>query len=56
MIFEERGNGGFGYDPLFLCDAYGRTFAELNAEEKNKISHRGEAMRKLAVDLAAIMK
>ncbi|MBQ4137588.1 MAG: non-canonical purine NTP pyrophosphatase [Clostridia bacterium] len=55
IIFEEKGSGGFGYDPLFMCDAYGRTFAEINSEEKNAISHRGEAMRKFVIDLAAIL-
>ncbi len=55
IIFEEKGDKGFGYDPLFMCDAYGRTFAQINAEEKNAISHRGEAMRKFVCDLAAIL-
>lgn len=45
---EPRGERGFGYDPLFLPDeAPGRTMAELSAEEKNLISHRGRAMAKL---------
>ncbi len=56
ILFEERGNGGFGYDPLFLCDAYNKTFAELNGEEKNKVSHRGNAMRKFAEDFAEILR
>ncbi len=56
ILFEERGNGGFGYDPLFLCDAYNKTFAELNGEEKNKVSHRGNAMRKFAEDFAEMMR
>lgn len=45
---EERGEGGFGYDCLFRPDGYEATFAELPAEEKNAISHRGRAMRRLA--------
>ncbi len=56
ILFEERGNGGFGYDPLFLCDAYNKTFAELNGEEKNKVSHRGNAMRLFAEDFAEILR
>jgi len=45
ILPEERGKGGFGYDPLFLVDGLGRTMAELTLEEKNKISHRGQALR-----------
>ena len=40
-----RGEGGFGYDPLFLVDGYGQTMAELGVDEKNRISHRGQAFR-----------
>lgn len=43
-----RGDGGFGYDPLFLDPASGRTFAEITPEAKNALSHRGAAFRKLA--------
>lgn len=43
-----RGDGGFGYDPLFRPDGYDKTFAELGAEVKNGISHRAEAVRRLA--------
>lgn len=45
---EERGNGGFGYDPVFIPEGYNETFAELPAEIKNNISHRARAMQKLA--------
>ncbi|MBE0668914.1 MAG: RdgB/HAM1 family non-canonical purine NTP pyrophosphatase, partial [Bacteroidales bacterium] len=44
---ERRGDGGFGYDPVFLADGYNRTFAEIPLSEKNMISHRARAMRKL---------
>ncbi len=40
-----RGTGGFGYDSLFLASSVGRTFAELPPEEKNRLSHRGNALR-----------
>lgn len=42
-----RGTNGFGYDPLFVVPELGKTFAELNSEEKNKISHRANALVKL---------
>lgn len=45
---EPGGENGFGYDPVFVADETGRRFAEMTAEEKNSISHRGRAMRKLA--------
>lgn len=42
---EPRGEHGFGYDPLFIPDGFSKTFAELSAEEKNRISHRARALR-----------
>lgn len=42
------GTEGFGYDPLFVPDGYDRTFAEMSADEKNAVSHRGRAVRKLS--------
>lgn len=45
ILREERGDGGFGYDPLFLIPEYGKTMAELEMIEKNKISHRGKALK-----------
>lgn len=43
--YEERGGGGFGYDPIFYVPEYGRSTAELSEDEKNGISHRGKALR-----------
>jgi len=48
VIDAPRGNGGFGYDPLFVPDGASRTLAELEADEKNRISHRARAARALA--------
>jgi XTP/dITP diphosphohydrolase len=47
ILTEARGSGGFGYDPVFLVPGRGCTSAELPAEEKNRLSHRGQALRKL---------
>lgn len=44
ILSEMRGDGGFGYDPLFYVEQFGKTFAELSKEEKNSISHRGRAL------------
>jgi XTP/dITP diphosphohydrolase len=52
IIDEVRGSGGFGYDPIFVPDGETRTTAELAAEEKDAISHRGQAFRALAKLLA----
>lgn len=47
ILEAPRGEGGFGYDPLFMVPEYGQTFSELPMEIKNAISHRGRAMRML---------
>lgn len=52
ILDEYRGEGGFGYDPLFYIEDMGKTYAEMTADEKNSISHRGKAMRMLAEFLA----
>ena len=48
ILSEYHGTGGFGYDPLFFVEELGKTFAELTPEEKNRVSHRGIAMRTFA--------
>lgn len=45
IIDEARGKGGFGYDPIFYLPSHGCTSAELSSKEKNKISHRGQALQ-----------
>lgn len=47
IIEQPRGNGGFGYDPYFYLPEFDKTAAELTAEQKNKISHRGQALARL---------
>jgi XTP/dITP diphosphohydrolase len=51
IISGPRGQGGFGYDPYFLLPALGKTAAELSADEKNRLSHRGQALRELVEKL-----
>ena len=52
IIDEYRGEGGFGYDPLFFYEPMGKTFAEMTSEEKNSISHRGKAIELLSQNFA----
>ena len=52
IIDTPKGNGGFGYDPYFYLPDFGRTAAELTAEEKNDVSHRGRAMRRMLEELS----
>lgn len=47
ILTQARGAGGFGYDPLFLVPEYGKTLAELSLDIKNRISHRGRALKQL---------
>ena len=56
IVDSERGIEGFGYDPLFVPDGSDKTFAEMPAEEKNAVSHRGRAVRKLAACLHSLEK
>jgi XTP/dITP diphosphohydrolase len=55
IAFEPRGDGGFGYDPVFLIKN-GKSFAELTSEEKDSVSHRGASLRKLKKELEKILK
>lgn len=48
LTYEPRGDGGFGYDPIFVPEGHTRTTAEMTAEEKDALSHRGRAFRALA--------
>ena len=53
ILEEPRGSGGFGYDPLFFCDELGKTFGEASAAEKDRVSHRGRALRAFGQALKA---
>ncbi|HEY0091697.1 MAG TPA: non-canonical purine NTP diphosphatase [Flavobacterium sp.] len=54
ITMEKRGNGGFGYDPIFKANGQTKTFAELTLKEKAEIGHRGEAVRKLVEFLSKV--
>ena len=54
IIEEERGDNGFGYDPLFVPEGYGSTFGMLNPDVKNEISHRALALKNLAKELCKL--
>jgi XTP/dITP diphosphohydrolase len=56
IIPEERGTGGFGYDPIFLLPELGKTMAELSIDEKNRLSHRARAVMNIKPVLAQIYK
>ncbi|MCM3720581.1 XTP/dITP diphosphatase [Solibacillus isronensis] len=56
IAHEKKGTNGFGYDPIFYVPALEKHMAELSAEEKGAISHRGNAIRKLALQLAEFLK
>ena len=57
IAYEKSGNGGFGYDPIFVADEYpDQTLADITEEQKNAISHRGKALRAMAACLAANTK
>ena len=56
IIDEYRGSEGFGYDPIFIPEGSDRTFAQMSAAEKNALSHRGRAVKKLVAYLQTIEK
>lgn len=56
IIENRRGNMGFGYDPIFQPEGYNKTFAEMTLEEKNEISHRARALKKLTVFLNELVR
>lgn len=56
ILEEQRGNNGFGYDPVFYVPEKGLTMAELSSDEKNKISHRANALKKLEGMLDSIVE
>lgn len=56
IAYEKKGSNGFGYDPIFYVPALEKHMAELSGEEKGAISHRGNAIRKLALQLAELLK
>ena len=56
IMRAKRGDGGFGYDPIFMVPEYGKTMAEISLEIKNRISHRGTALRKVIPLLLELAK
>ena len=56
IAFAPMGEGGFGYDPVFLVPEKGKTFGQLTAEEKSAISHRGKALRDFSAKLETYLK
>lgn len=56
ILEEKRGKSGFGYDPLFYFEEFGKTFAELSMAEKNKVSHRGKALTDFKNELPQVLK
>lgn len=56
ITFESRGENGFGYDPVFYVERFGKTTSEMSPEEKNEISHRGKACRQAAEKVYGIYK
>jgi XTP/dITP diphosphohydrolase len=56
IIDEKRGENGFGYDPVFFCEEFGKTFAELTMDEKGQISHRGKALSELQSEIEKVIK
>ena len=56
LLHEKQGENGFGYDPLFYFEKYGKSFAQLTAEEKNAVSHRGKALGELKAELPKVLK
>ncbi len=56
VLFEPRGDGGFGYDPLFVPDGFDLTFAQMPKDLKNRISHRAKAIKKFAEFISEILQ
>ncbi len=56
ILADERGHGGFGYDPLFVADGYTQTFAEMTRAEKAALSHRGRALRLMGGPMAKVLR
>jgi XTP/dITP diphosphohydrolase len=56
ITFKKKGQGGFGYDPIFFYPPLSKTFAELSLDEKNAVSHRGRAIKKLNAFLLEYLK
>ena len=55
IAFEQRGNNGFGYDPVFVPHGENRTTAEMSSEEKDRLSHRGKAIQAIAPALERLL-
>jgi len=55
ITYQQRGRAGFGYDPIFVHEGYTRTFAQVTRAEKDRLSHRGKALRKAAALVSAAL-
>ena len=55
ITVKPEGTSGFGYDPVFYYPEYGKTFAEISGEEKNKVSHRGRALQEVAAEFDKVL-